>query len=91
LTTQDQTLISPEKFDRILKFNSPLIEAFGFITPKLSSLPDAEITNSKFSDSARIFTQDIDVYGVQPSVFDAALEDFIDPAWVSRSKLSLGD
>jgi hypothetical protein len=43
-------------------------------------LPDAEITNSKFSDSARIFTQDIDVYGVQPSVFDAALEDFIDPA-----------
>ena len=64
MTTQDQTLISPDKFDRVLQFNSPLIESFGFITPKLISLPDAEIQESSFSDSARIITNQIDVYGV---------------------------
>lgn len=41
LTTQDQTLISPALFDNVLKLNGELIESFGFITPKLSSLPDA--------------------------------------------------
>lgn len=33
----------------------------------------------------------MNVYGIQPSMFDAALDDFMDPYTTSDSALSLGE
>jgi len=49
------------------------------------------IKETATSDKARIDYDDIDLLGVQPSVFDAALESFQVPYWTSDSALSLGE
>lgn len=43
------------------------------------------------SDSARINQLNMNIYGIQPSMFDAALEDFMDTKVVTDSALSFGE
>jgi hypothetical protein len=42
-------------------------------------------------DYARLNVQEIEVFGIQPSVFNASLDDFNVPYWTSKSKLSLSE
>ena len=57
----------------------------------MHKIPSAMIKETATSDKARIDYDDIDLLGVQPSVFDAALESFQVPYWTSDSALSLGE
>jgi hypothetical protein len=91
LTTIDQTLITPDSLDAALRFNEDLIEAHGFITPAMSDLPQALIDSMYAGDYARLNVEEIEVFGIQPSVFNASLDDFNVPYWTSKSKLSLGE
>ena len=43
------------------------------------------------SDNAKINTIPNEIIGVQPSIFDAALEDFLVKDWTTESALSLGE
>ena len=64
-----------------MKFNDDIIEAFGYITPKLTNMPTSKIDLMSASDYARLNSEIIDVYGIQPSLFNATLDEFLVPYW----------
>ena len=72
-----ENMISPTTFDRILKENADIIEDFGFITPKLSSILSANVAKVAALDYSRIHSIPVDVFGVQSSVSDASIDDFM--------------
>jgi hypothetical protein len=72
-----ENMISPQAFDGILKEHADIIEDFGFITPKLSSIMSANVVKVAASDYSRIHSIPVDVFGVQPAVSDASINDFM--------------
>jgi hypothetical protein len=91
IQSNNQEAITTELFDPLLQKNQDIIESFAYVTPDLKRVPEHQILNSKSSDNARINSFNVDVYGVQPSMFDSTLADFLKVAWRSNSALSLGD
>lgn len=73
LSAKDTSLITPLTFDVPMKFNKQLIDSWGYVSYHMHKVPSAMIKETATSDKARIDYDDIDLYGVQPSVFDAAL------------------
>jgi hypothetical protein len=53
--------------------------------------PRAQMLNIVGSDSARINQLNMNIYGIQPSMFDASLDDFMSTNVVTDSALSLAE
>lgn len=68
--------------------NADKIAAFTYVTPNFQNYGQSSIL---VSDFARINENKVYMYGVQPSVFDAFIDDFLKVAWSSKSSLSLGE
>lgn len=73
LTATDKSLITPLTFDVPIKFNKQLIESWGYITYDMRKDPTSKVRRTSTSDKARLDYDRIELYGIQPSVFDAAL------------------
>lgn len=75
--------------------SNPFVKEFAYVTPQLLN---ADIYNydkitqaTVASDVARIKTQPVGIYGVQPSIFESLLPDFLDVNYKSNSALSMGE
>lgn len=85
-------MIKTKRFDKIFARNAENIESFAYVTPDLKNIPDAGVLNQKCSDNARINNLNIDMYGLQPSMFDSTINDFLDVNYQSpTSGLTLSE
>ena len=70
-------MISPRLFDKVLKDHEDIIEDFGFITPRLTNLERANAVKVEITDVSRIKSEEVEVYGVSPSLIDASVSDYM--------------
>lgn len=70
-------MISPKKFDKVLKDNEDIIQDFGFVTPRLTNLDRANAINIKVTDVSRIKSVDVELFGVSPFLIDASVNDYM--------------
>lgn len=80
-----------KKLDQVLINNKDIVKAHNFATFNLGLTKSASITQTSFGDFARINNPNVNIYAVQPDVFEACLSDFLSVKWQSPSKLSLGE
>ena len=90
-TSGDWSLITPDTFDIGLKEAEHLIENFAFISWPISEVKWTGVDETILSDNAKINTITNQIIGVQPSIFDAALDDFLVTDFTTGSALSLGE
>lgn len=78
-------------FDPIFKSNQDIIEEFSYIPPDAKNILEAQINKFVAADKARIEDLNVNVYGVQPNIFEATLKDFQKPNYEGTSTLSFGE
>ena len=91
IESRDYTKIRPEVFDPILQAHADDIESFAYIATRMNDDAFYAIRDAQCSDNSRIVSGDMAIEAAQPSVFDALIDDFLDIAWHTRSKLSYGE
>ncbi|CDW84878.1 family protein [Stylonychia lemnae] len=69
--------IDPKVYDEVIKRHLQNIQDFTYITADTSRKNTLGIQSIKTSDRARIEQFNTGVYGVQPSIFDAMINDFV--------------
>jgi hypothetical protein len=89
--TDERRSISPDSFDQLLRSYEDQIENFAYVTFDMKKVPENNIFKQQSSDNARINGFSIDIYGVQPSMFNSTLDDFLKVSWQGKSALSLGE
>lgn len=77
--------------DPILKLHARHISEFGYLTTNLQNDPYYDIKETLGSDKARAISDDINIHGVQPTIFNTLINDFFDIGFQTDSGLSLGD
>jgi hypothetical protein len=77
--------------DPVLQNNTDIVQAFALSSADVKNVKNSNITQVDAADFAKIKTNTVGVYGVQPSIYDALLDDFLKMNYQSDSALSLGE
>lgn len=91
LKADNQALITRETIDPVLQKYSNYIEGFAYVTPDLKNDPEAHILKLESSDKARIDKDDVGIYGIQPGMFEATVNDFLVLEYQSNSSLPIAE
>lgn len=87
----NQNALRPEYYDAVFKRNTDIIAAFSYVTPDAKNIPEAAIRSFTAADKAKIEKLSVNVYGVQPNIFEATLPEFSKPHYTTDSGLPLGE
>lgn len=88
--TDNQNSLKSEYFDPIFKGNTDIISEFSYIPPDAKNINEGQINSFTAADKAKIEKLSANVYGVQPNIFEATLQDFSKPQYTTGSALTLG-
>lgn len=86
-----RNVLTPQIFDPILKANSHLIDEFSFVTADLVTEYDQEVKATEVADFSKINNSPIEIFGVQPNVFEATASGYLEVSKQRNSLLSLGE
>src|SRR5206468_2926096 len=77
LTSKGGLVIDPPSLEKVLKKHQSELSAFTYLTFDLSALGSSASTATVLSDRSRLSENEVAVYGVLPSCFDATLDQFL--------------
>lgn len=86
---KNKKMLMPELLDPVLKKHENIIRSFTFSTHNLPELYNTTVDYNLASDAARVKMSTLDIYGVQPSLYDAMINEFWTIHWQDLSKLSI--